>query len=53
MDAEAEQLCFECAARNGVSADDAEHCDDGDVGCPDCPFARNEQPGIEQDEIEF
>jgi len=30
--------CHECALRNGHTIDEADDCDDGSVGCPDCPF---------------
>ena len=31
-------LCYETAIRNGHTAEEAQGCDDGDVGCPDCPW---------------
>lgn len=30
--------CWETAKRNGHGADEADNCDAGSVGCPDCPF---------------
>ena len=30
--------CLTTAARYGVKAEQAEHCDSGCIGCPDCPF---------------
>ncbi len=31
--------CLECAKANGKTEEEADNCDFGDVGCPDCPFA--------------
>lgn len=33
-----EAACTECAISNGFTPEQAELCDDGDVGCLDCPF---------------
>lgn len=30
--------CRECAVKNGHTIDEADNCDDGNVGCPDCPW---------------
>ena len=30
--------CYRTALRNGHTAAQADECDDGSVGCPDCPF---------------
>jgi len=30
--------CFDTAKKNGHTNKEAENCDDGSVGCPDCPF---------------
>lgn len=30
--------CFETAARHGLTVLQAEDCNDGSHGCPDCPF---------------
>lgn len=35
--------CFECAKSHGKTQEEAENCDDGDVGCPDCPFMPEER----------
>jgi len=37
-EAAAEAACFGTAERNGHTIEEAEECDDGSVGCPDCPF---------------
>jgi len=34
------ELCQATAARWGVSPKRASECDDGDVGCLDCPFQK-------------
>lgn len=34
--------CEQTAVRNGHTPDQAENCDAGSVGCPDCPFKREE-----------
>ena len=34
----AEEQCHECAKENGHTTTEADECDDGSVGCPDCPF---------------
>lgn len=39
---DAEYFCFQCAKSNGHTEEEVENCDDGDVGCPDCPFKTNE-----------
>ena len=31
-------LCTETAIRNGHTVEEANNCDNGSVGCPDCPF---------------
>lgn len=33
-----ENACYETAVRNGFTAEIAHICEDGDVGCQDCPF---------------
>lgn len=33
-----DEACYETAVRNGHTVGEAEECDDGNVGCPDCPF---------------
>ena len=33
-----EEACVSTAVRNGYTPQQAELCDDGDVGCLDCPF---------------
>lgn len=33
-----EEACLQCAKWNGHTAQEAENCDAGSVGCPDCPF---------------
>ena len=33
-----EAQCFGTAIKNGHTIEEAEVCDDGDVGCPDCPW---------------
>jgi hypothetical protein len=30
--------CFEAAAKQGMTPAQAEDCDDGDKGCPECPW---------------
>lgn len=30
--------CRDCAIKNGHTTEEADNCDDGSVGCPDCPF---------------
>ena len=37
------QACIETAKRNGHTVEEADNCDDGSVGCPDCPFRRKEE----------
>jgi len=32
--------CFDAAERAGHSREQAEICDDGELGCPDCPFRK-------------
>lgn len=32
------EACYTTAERNGHTKDEADNCDDGSVGCPDCPF---------------
>ena len=34
-----EAACHDTALRNGFTVDQANNCDDGDVGCADCPWA--------------
>ena len=34
----AERACIETAIKNGHTAEESDECDDGSVGCPDCPF---------------
>jgi len=38
MIASAERACYETAIENGYTVDEAEECDDGSVGCWNCPF---------------
>jgi hypothetical protein len=33
-----EAACFGTAQEAGFSIEQAENCDDGDVGCPNCPW---------------
>ena len=40
---QATRACFECAIRNGHTVEEAENCDDGNIGCPNCPFLPNHQ----------
>lgn len=37
-----EQMCYEEADRNG-KLEQADLCDDGDVGCKNCPFKTKAQ----------
>ena len=38
-DSDAEEMaCRETAKKNGHSEEEAENCDEGSVGCKDCPF---------------
>lgn len=37
----AEYSCKLTASKNGHSVEDAEDCEDGSVGCMDCPFSKN------------
>lgn len=34
-----EAACRGTAAQHGASEYEADHCDNGSVGCPNCPFA--------------
>ena len=36
--------CHETAARHGLTVVQAEECDDGSCGCPDCPFVPSLAP---------
>ena len=36
---EAETICIQTAAENGIKAVQARQCDDFNVGCIGCPFA--------------
>ena len=36
-----EQACADAAAKHGISEADRETCENGDMGCADCPFADN------------
>ena len=38
------EACSACAQYNGHSVEEAENCNDGSVGCPECPFMF--RPGI-------
>lgn len=38
-----EIACNETAKKNGHTSDEAEMCDDGSVGCPDCPFKKRKE----------
>jgi hypothetical protein len=40
-----EAQCFGTALKNGHTIKEAEMCDDGDVGCPDCPWKTPESGG--------
>lgn len=40
QEASHERACIETARSNGHDATTAENCDDGSVGCPNCPFKR-------------
>ena len=33
-----EGACHECALKNGHTVSEADNCDDGSMGCPDCPW---------------
>ena len=33
-----DRTCWECAERNGHTKQEADDCDNGSVGCPNCPF---------------
>jgi len=35
----AELACFTVATGNGHTKEEADGCDDGSVGCPNCPFS--------------
>jgi len=37
-EAVAEAACYGTAAKNGHAREVADECDDGSVGCPDCPW---------------
>ena len=37
---ENEDACYGTAVENGFSVDQADNCDDGDVGCPNCPWKK-------------
>lgn len=32
--------CFEAAEKTGLSIEQAEECDEGSLGCPDCPWKK-------------
>src|SRR5690348_8858843 len=34
----AEEACYSTAAKYGVTPEQADHCDDGAIGCLSCPF---------------
>ena len=36
----AERACYETAKANGHSQAEADNCDEGSVGCPNCPFLK-------------
>ena len=38
QEADNDEACLRTAMQHGHSAAAAELCDDGSVGCPDCPF---------------
>lgn len=40
--------CRNTALRNGHTMEEADNCDNGDVGCPDCPFESNDRIVEEQ-----
>jgi len=33
-----ELVCMETAIKNGHTAEEVDNCDDGSLGCSDCPF---------------
>jgi hypothetical protein len=35
-----EHACYRAAQANGLTPEQADECDDGDKGCPACPFKR-------------
>jgi len=37
-EAKHDAMCFNTAIRNGHTKEEAENCDAGSLGCPDCPF---------------
>ena len=40
--------CFEAAEKQGITPAEAEDCDDGDKGCPECPW-KEELPRWQSD----
>lgn len=40
QEAAAESACYRAAEKYGVTTEKADECDDGDVGCPDCPWKK-------------
>lgn len=44
-EAAAEGACARAATAHGLTAEQAEQCDDGDQGCPTCPW-RKPTPGV-------
>lgn len=44
-EAAAEAACFGTALKNGFTEKQAEDCEDGSVGCPDCPFRPKAEEG--------
>jgi len=40
QEAQAQAKCRDTALRNGFTTEQADTCDDGAVGCHDCPWAK-------------
>lgn len=40
QEAAAESACARAATAHGLTAEQAEACDDGDQGCPTCPWRK-------------
>jgi hypothetical protein len=40
QEAAAENACARAATAHGLTADQAESCDDGNQGCPTCPWRK-------------
>jgi len=41
---QSEGACHDAALRSGHTKADANLCDDGSLGCPDCPFKEKVKP---------